>query len=193
LSEKGQDNPEPSAETLREDLKSEYNKVFELKQRLDTKAAGLITLSGVIAAVFSGFGTFLLRDIVKPNPVLFYLSLAVMVIELVLLIATIYHAHRATKITKYNHVLFWDYFIDKDKSTDKLPVYKEDKLSKFKNATKQEYNDWLIRDYLKETRHNVEKNQDKVNCIKDAEKSFVLAIVTIATFAVLVIFTKLSS
>jgi hypothetical protein len=191
MPDEGQDSREPSTENLREDLKSEYDKVFELKQRLDTKAAGMITLSGVIAAVFSGFGTFLLKDILNPNPVLFALTLGVMIIELILLIATIHHAHRATKITAYNHVLFWEYFIDKDKSTGETPAFKEDKLSNFKKLTKQEYDDWLIRDYLKETKHNVEKNQYKVNCIKDAEKTFALAIVTIAIFAVLVIFTDL--
>lgn len=186
-------NPEPSGDNLRQDLKAEYDKVFELKQRLDAKATAMITLAGVIAAVFSGFGTFLLKDIANPNPIFFYPSLAAMVVELILLVATIYHAQRAAKVTKYNHVLFWRYFIDEDKSTDEKPVYQEQRLLDFKNLTKEEYNDWLIRDYLKETKHNAKKNQDKANCIKDAEKAFVLAVVTIAIFAVLVISTKLSS
>jgi len=77
---------EPSADTLREDLKSEYGKVFELKQRLDGKASGMIMMSGIIAAVFSGFGTFLLKDILKPNPILFAVSLTAPIIDCIFLV-----------------------------------------------------------------------------------------------------------
>jgi hypothetical protein len=58
---------EPSADSFREELKSEYEKDFELKERLDNKANNIVTMAGLVAAIFAGFITFVLEDAVAPN------------------------------------------------------------------------------------------------------------------------------
>jgi hypothetical protein len=65
------------------------------------------------------------------------------------------------------------------------------RINEWKQATKKQFNDSLIQDYLKCSRRNHELNEKKANDIEEAQKYFFRAIAVIPIATVLSIATRL--
>lgn len=180
------DELEPSTELLREGLKSEYDKDFELKERLDKKASNMVTMAGVVAAIFTSFSGFVLNEAEAPNAWLLGISITALLIELALLVKTMHASIMAIKIAKYTHVLIWSKFVHNDKLN-----YAE--ISKWKQASKTEFNRQIIEDYIDASRKNTQLNEDKAKWLTEAQKAFLYAMILIPIAAVLAIVTRFAS
>jgi hypothetical protein len=179
-------NSEPSADSFREELKAEYEKDFELKERLDNKANNIVTMAGLVAAIFAGFITFVLEDAVAPNFWLLIASIIALLVELYFLVKTIQSSITSTKVANYQHVFLWSHFInDKDELNHM-------RINEWKQATRKQFNDTLIQDYLKCSRRNHELNEKKASDIEKAQKYFFRAIAVIPIAAFLAIVTRLT-
>jgi len=174
----------PSGVAFSEALKTEYDREFEVKERLDNKASNMITFSGATAAIFMGFGTFLLKDISTPNPILMGFSVLALLIGLGFIIKTIIHAINASRIVEYSSVMIHSTFLDDDGKP------KRDIIKAYRNAPTRVFSGRLAKDYLGANYDNAKENAKKAVSLKEAQFAFRNAVVTIPIFAVFAIATK---
>ncbi|AIF83284.1 hypothetical protein NTE_01212 [Candidatus Nitrososphaera evergladensis SR1] len=170
------DLTDSTADLFREDLKAEYEKDFEIKERIDNKASNMITMAGVIAAIFTGFGAFVLKDAAL-NWIL-GASIVAMFLELLFLIKTILSASNAYKIAEYKHVLMYSQFIQDDK-------FNNVEIRTWKDAERESYNSRMIKDYLDASYKNTGLNEEKIDYLKESQRAFLYAVIMIPIAAVL--------
>jgi hypothetical protein len=75
-------------------------------------------MAGIVAAVFTGFSTFVLKDAIEPNYLLLVSSIVALLIELIFLIKTIHSSITAMKMADYKHVIIWSHFMQDNKPND---------------------------------------------------------------------------
>jgi hypothetical protein len=91
------------------------------------------------------------------------------------------------KMADYQYVFLWSHLMN-EKNEPNDTVIKE-----WKQATKTQFNDRMIEDYLKCSHKNYELNEKKAKDIEKAQKYFFRAIIVNAFAAVLAIITRLLS
>ena len=166
------------------ELKDAYTKELDIKSKLDTKSNSMISMSGTIATLFMGFGAFLIKDIPTSKLEIIIPATIILMAEVILTTLTIRYSIAAYKLREYYYPLTHDKFIDKE---DK---YNVEMIETFQNATKKEFNEHLIKEYLKGIKSNVIQNNDKSNKINIAQKFFLIALSLIPVFSLLIISSK---
>jgi hypothetical protein len=91
------------------------------------------------------------------------------------------------KMADYQDVFLWSHFMN-ERNEPNDTVIKE-----WKQATKTQFDDRMILDYLKCSHKNYELNEKKAKDIEKARKYFFRAIIVIPFAAVLAIITRLLS
>jgi hypothetical protein len=138
-----------------QELKEQYEKEFEIKDDLESKGNNLLTISGVVATLLFGFGSFMVDkfdatyDMLTPVTIL-------LIIGIVGNIISIFWSVISFKISLYKYVMPYDYFFNRDGSANEehLIEYRDgDDLDVFTNT--------LVDTYLKCNRHNGLQNKDK--------------------------------
>jgi hypothetical protein len=80
------------SDDFRQELRSQFDRLGQVKERLDNKANNIMAMSGTITTLFMGFGIFLLTDIKSPNPALMALSILSLLLEVVFTTFAIKHS-----------------------------------------------------------------------------------------------------
>lgn len=82
------------------ELKQLYKSELERADRLNDKAIGLVSSSGVVSALYVGMGTFALERISRENPYYFYL-IFFLILGLLFLVVTIGFGLSAYSLSSY--------------------------------------------------------------------------------------------
>lgn len=167
----------PSKEFLQE-LKDSFNSVMQSKEHIEARASNIVTVSGTVAALLFGFGTYLLSNIASDyylrNYIFYVLAFGILA-ALISLLSGVLVAYRRTK---YRFPMTYEAFY-KDGKLDPAVV------DQFKQASQQDFSDRMIEEYLEAIKKNTERNADKAFKLQFSQWSL---FVTILFIMVLVIF-----
>ena len=106
-------------------------------------------------------------------------------LEVILTTITIKYSMESYKLQNYKYAMGAEHFFD-IKSGD----YKQEEVSKYTTATKEKFNDYVIKLYLDSIRKNSENNEYKGKKIDYAQKYFLFALLMIPFFAFAIIVGK---
>lgn len=127
------------SDDFRQELRSQFDRLGQVKERLDNKANNIMAMSGTIATLFMGFGIFLLTDIKSPNPALMALSILSLLLEVVFTTFAIKHSTDAHKLKAFYYPLGYQFFMkDQDE-------FDEEKIEKFQTAGQDKLDTYFCR------------------------------------------------
>lgn len=171
----------PSEEFVQE-LKSEFERLIHLKERLDNKANNMITMSGTVATLFMGFGIFLLTEVyILSNLYLGIPASLVLISEIFLTFCTIHSSLDSYKLRNYYHPILSGPFFDDNKSEP------NGCMDEFLNADSKEIQNHFTKEYLKSIKSYEEENRDQTFGINKSQKTFLISLVMIPIFSIFVI------
>jgi len=169
------------------ELRNQFERYVQLKERLDTKANNMIAMAGTIAVLFMGFGAFLLSDVeITSNYGFPIIAAGALVVEVILTMITIKCALDSYKLREYTHPITFQAFYDGEQ-----PI--PDVVNQFKDASDQEIEEHFINSYLTCIRSYQIQNVEQTSGINTAQRTFVGAVVMIPIFAVFILLTKFLS
>ncbi len=169
------------------ELRNQFDRYVQLKERLDTKANNMIAMAGTIAVLFMGFGAFLLSYVEFTSNYGFpIIASGALIIEVILTMITVKCALDSYKLREYIHPISFRTFYDGE-----LP--KSDVVEQFKDASDQEIEEHFINSYLTCIRSYQVQNDEQTSGINTAQRAFVGAVVMIPIFAVFILLTKFLS
>jgi len=164
-----------------EELKLQFQRFINHKERLDNKANNMIAMTGTIAILFMGFGIFLLTDLkLSDDPVLFTLSAFILMAEVIFTFFTIKYALDSYKLREYDHPVSYEKFYKNGKLDESV-------VQQFKDLQKEEINEYFVDDYLNCIKSYETQNELQTKGINTAQKTFLCSIVLIPIFSALVI------
>lgn len=169
-----------------EELRLQFERYVQVKNRLDTKANNIIAMSGTIATLFMGFGVFLLQnvDFQTYSKISEFASFS-LILEIILTVLTIVFAFTSYRLREYTHPISFEKFFKQDKK-EPDPT----KVKQFQDADSDQINEWAIDNYLKSIKSYEEQNNEQTKWIDYARFTFTGAIIIIPIFAFLIILTK---
>ena len=162
------------------ELKFQYEKDFELKNTLDSKASNMSTISGSIVTISLLIATFLISKIT--SDIYVGISVGILAIGILFGILTIINFLRSYSVRRYRYAMGHEAFFDEQE-------YKKEVAKRFITASKQTFAEHLAREYLESIKHNMKANEDKANIIKEAQTYLTIEI---AIISVLVAFAIMS-
>lgn len=169
-----------------DELKIQYEKEFELKNSLETKANYTLAASGIIVGLLFAFASNLFSGF-QNLPTLPYVS-ASLLIGIGLFIASILFSVLVSKIKMYHYATIHKYFFTKD------GVFNEETKDEFKNMELDDFLDDRIDTYLIANKINYTNNEDKARNVKYTHWLFLfgigLVILTVLLFAISAILYK---
>ena len=170
-----------------DELKIQFDRYVELKERLDNKANNMITMAGTIAILFMGFGAFLLSDVdFKTNFGFPIIAAGALMVEVILTVITIKCALDSYKLREYEQPIVYTPFYDDNGQ-------KQDVVDLFTNATEDELREHFTKEYLNCIKSYQQQNEEQTGGINTAQKTFVIAVAMIPIFAIFIILTKFLS
>jgi hypothetical protein len=146
------------------ELRAQYNMEFDNKKNLETKASSIISISGTVAALLFGFGTFLINK-VSPSYDFFMYILALLMISISSITISIILSIFASRIHEY-------YVAADHKQFYKGKEFDEDKWEKYCYSSKNKFNRTIAKNYFKCIQHNANKNETKARYIQLAQIGF---------------------
>ena len=173
-----------SSNLFYKELQIQFDRLMQVKERLDGKINSTITTSGIITTLFMGFGIFLIRDIVPPNFLFLIPAIIVLILEISLTAIAIKFAVEGYRLKAYY------YPITSSQFQRNYAEFDEDLIKKYLNADVDKLTFSLTKSYLKCIRDNKKANAEKVKKIDRAQDLLIVAISLIPIFAGLVISAK---
>ena len=167
-----------------DELKSEYDKEFELKSSLENKANYILIAAGVTMSLLFSFGAVLVDKLNSD-----YQYLIVVVIFLMVGVVTngasVLFSVLGFSIKHYRYPLPYHAFFTKDSSTKKL-VFNDEVIEEYRDGlgeTKAEsiqiFKESIIENYLRCNKQNAIQNYNKAKKIKIAQWLFFAGAITI--------------
>ena len=154
-----------------DELKIQYEKEFELKNSLETKANYSLASSGVIVGLLFTFAANLF-NISKDLPALPYISISLLV-GIGLFILAILFSVRVSKIKQYHYATLHKYFFKKEEE------FNEETKAEFKFMKLNDFLDDRIDTYLIANKINFEHNEDKARNVSRMHWLFLFGIISI--------------
>jgi len=171
-------------EKFLEELKIQYEKEFELKNSLETKANYSLASSGVIVGLLFTFAANLF-NIFKNLPALPYISISLL-IGVGLFIIAIFFSVQVSRIKQYHYATLHKYFFKNE------GVFNEGTKSEYKYMKLDDFLDDRIDTYLVANKINFEHNEDKARNVSRMHWLFffgiISIIVTILLFSISVLY-----
>ncbi len=161
-----------------EELKDEFDGVMESKQQIEGRAGSIVTVSGTVAPLLFGFGTYLLSNIAPDYYLRTYIFGALASGIIAALISLLSGILVAYSRTKYRFPMSYEPFY-KNGQLDK------DMVEKFKKASPETFSNRMIEEYLEAIKINTERNSSKAFRVQFSQWSL---FVTILFILVLIIF-----
>jgi hypothetical protein len=168
-----------------EEIKKAFAWELEIKAQLDNKANNLMAMSGTIATLFMGFGSFLIKDLSSAN-YYFFISFTILMTEVILTTFIIRYCIKSYGLRIYFFPLTSNIFFNKKGD------YNYETIDLFKRSGNDKFDQRLIEDYLKGLRINSEINDSKGKQIDNAQKLFYYALIMIPIFALTLIISRLN-
>lgn len=160
------------------ELRIQFDRLLKTKEKLDGKAVGMITMSGLVSALLMGFGTILLRSI-DPSFKYFQCIIIVLFIGVLLMITTIILSVMAYKSRDQWYPLGSDKFYDKNYNTKAINSYR--------NAEEKLFHLRMIRDYIFSMKDTEKLIDSKGKWIKTSQWVFLAGIGTIPVIVLSII------
>jgi hypothetical protein len=164
------------------ELRKQFDYEIDIKDKLEAKATNTITVAGIMAAIFMGFGSQI-SDYVPNNSPYFSPALGVFLIELIVTMATVIISILAYKVGEYQFPLEREDFLSDDGK------YNTSRIEQYRKMEDDDYNK-LLKKYLKCIKYNAKENEKKATRIVWAQATLILAVVLIPIFAALIVFSQ---
>lgn len=168
-----------------DELRFQFERYVQVKERLDTKANNIISMSGTISTLFMGFGVFLLQNVdFKTYCTLATLASMLLIIEVSLTVVTVFFAFRSYRQRTYTHPISYENFYDVNSTTPNSI------LNQFKEADPDAINDRFADNYLECIKSYEEQNNEQNGWIDRSRKTFIASLGIIPLFSLIMILTK---
>jgi hypothetical protein len=155
-----------------QELKEQYEKLFEITDALEGKANNLLTVAGLVATLLFGFGSFIVDKFDATYNMLTPVTILLM-IGIVGNVISIFWSVMVFRIKDYLIAMDSKHFYDQNGNIN------EQKVEEYRDEQDENvFTDTLIDTYLKCNRHNGLRNDEKAVKIKYAFWSFLGSIVT---------------
>ncbi len=161
-----------------DELRIQFDRLLKTKSNLDSKATGMITMSGLVSTLLMGFGTLLLRSI-KPDFQYFNCIFWVLLGGISLMIITIILSVLAYKSRDQWYPLGSDKFYKNNN-------YEKDDIDSYRKKD-EFYNLRMIKDYIFSINDAEKIIDNKGSWIKRSQWAFLIGIGSIPFIIVLVI------
>lgn len=161
-----------------EELKDALDLEMSNRSKLDQKANGLITMSGMIATLLMGFGIFLLRFLHPKYDLTIYV-LGILVLGIILMLSTIILSLLSYGLKSYIAPLGHGIFFNGE-------IYNEEMVNKFRKAKPEIFYKRMMEEYLVSIKHSSEINKGKAMKLSLAQWIFLggVAIIPIIVITV---------
>ncbi len=170
-------------EKLLDELKTQYEKEFELKRTLETKANYNLVPAGVVVGLLFGFGATVLNSIdAVPNISLVIYSLLV---GIILFVVSILFSVLALRIKIYYYASPHEHFYNEEGMLD------EEEINEFRNMEPDAFLDDRIHTYLRANKSNSIENDYKASKVNVAHWLFVFAMITVPITILIFIFSTI--
>lgn len=171
-------------EEFLEDLKLQLNRFIDLKDRLDNKANNRISMSGIVATLFMGFGIFLLSEVTIQNNILFgMISIGALVTEVILTTITIKFSLDSYTLRNYYHPITFNPFFTNDNELD------NETIETFEQSSVENYYHLMIEEHLRAIQSYQVQNRQQTIGINHAQLTFLWSVLMIPVFATSVLLT----
>jgi hypothetical protein len=162
-----EDPTKSTRELFVEELRKSYDKGWEVKNTLETKANNIITISGTVASLLFGFGTLFLKNL-DPHYQLLPEFVGLLVGGIIISIVAILFSSLSFRLRKYEVPIGPDFFANNQNLIDD-----------FKTAKTDTFNNTMITAYLRCMEQNNKQNDGKVRVISIAQWSFFVSMIVI--------------
>jgi hypothetical protein len=167
---------------LLEELRSRFDNELDIKDKLEGKATNTITVAGIMAAIFMGFGSTIL-DNVDITSGYFIPAITLLMLELIATLATVIFAIKAYRLGTYQFPLVRSEFLSDNK------VYDKNKIMQFKQLDDDTYYE-TAKKYLMCIKYNQKENDRKAAWVDRAQFTLIGAIGLIPIFAGIVVLSQ---
>ena len=146
------------------ELRAQYNIEFDNKKNLETKASSIIAISGTVAALLFGFGTFIISR-VDPTYHLFMYILTLLMISISSVTVSIILSIFASTIQKY-------LVVADHKGFYKGQEFDKEIWERYCYSNKNKFNMAIAKNYFSCIEHNACINEKKARYVKFAQIVF---------------------
>ncbi len=169
------------------ELKSQFERRIQLKERLDTKANNMIMMAGTITVIFMGFGIYALSNLVFKQQLIFpFISILIFMAEIILMFFTVKFALNSYKLRNYRHPISFKVFFNNNQINSEI-------VEQFRNSGQSEMNEHFIEEYLKSIKSYEQQNNLQTKGINHAQTCFLGLIITIPVFTIFIILSRFFS
>lgn len=170
-----EDPSKTARELFVEELRKSYDKGWDIKNTLESKANNIMTISGTVAALLFGFGALFLKNL---HPDYAFLSgfVGLLIAGILASVAAIVLCSLSFRLQRYSVAIGPDFFVGKGNL-----------VSNYKNSSRDKFNDTMIETYLQSMEKNNAQNQNKVKFLTIAHWLFVASMIVIPILLAIVI------
>jgi|SRR5215211_7682646 len=183
MSTKAQNTKNTTDEIFLSELKSQFEKLIDLKKTIDNKANTMITIASSIVTLNVAIGTFLITRIVEKDNNFYGTSIGLLALGVILSVISIQRFIHSYGIKSYYYPMGSTSFFDKGE-------YKPEWVDEVRNLSEKEFNDRLFKGYLNAMKTAEENNQSKTRNIKQGQIFLTFAL---GAIVVLVLFVLVST
>jgi len=167
------------SEIFLDELNKQNNRELDLKNSLENKSNSLITVSGIVIPLLFAFSIFIIEKIDRSYH-LFWITAGILSCIIILNISSLVFAVWSAKIRHYRYPFTHFNFFD---NTDKINV---SAIKKYTNSQENEFNEMLIKAYLKSNKRNFETNEKKAKYIRIGQYIFIGSLILVSVLVVMV-------
>lgn len=183
MSAKAQNTKNTTEEAFLSELRSQFEKLIDLRKAVDNKASTMITIASSIVTLNIVVGTFLITRIVNKDNNFYGASIAILAIGVILAVISIQRFIHSYGIKNYYYPMGSPSFFDNGE-------YKLEWVDEVRNLPEKEFNDRLFKGYLEAMKTAEENNQSKTHSIKHGQ---IFLTAALGTIVVLVLFVLVAT
>ena len=163
-----------------DEMRRQYDRTWEIKNSLESKGSGIIAVSGTVATLLFGFGTFALQNL---NPAYSLLPhfIALLIIGIVTSVAAILLSALLFRVSPHGVPIDPNELEKTDKSKNRT-------IDLYIKATTKNFDETMINDYLKRIRKNNGNNEIKAKLVKWATWIFFSSMISIPLLLVVILY-----
>lgn len=166
-------------EKFLEELKCQYEKEFEIKNSLETKANYNLASSGIVVGLLFTFGVALLQTFREISNINYIIAL--LLFSIGFFVTSVFFSVLALRIKDYYFAFLHDYFYTEENTLN------EQTINEYKNMDSEKFFDKRIELYLRANKYNYTENENKATRIEIAHWLFLggigLILITILIFS----------
>jgi len=167
-------------------MKQRYEEEFARKETLDQKANNMMTISGTVVTLYSGFGIATTTNLFTKGLALTSPTITLL-IGVVLLITALFFGIRAYMLKEYEHAFNFKDFITEIKDDMTLPskkkiLFDDKKLEEYEKKDHTIFNKLMIKIYTRCIVFNNITNEKRAGFVFWSQKLFLIGLFTFPIF-----------